>query len=390
MVKKLLVSFCVVLFLASCANIKQDAVSFFLKPNEPFNLASAPDMPDYSKPESWAALPSTKDFADVLPLGDFTDGQANAEADVFYLHPTTFVSKIGWNQPLTHENSNLITDYWVMRNQASVFNGCCRVFAPRYRQAMLLSFFTEEDDGRQALDLAYSDLKRSFEYYLEHHNNGRPIIIATHSQGSYHGIRLLEEMFFNKPLKEQLVAAYLIGAAIPENRFMVDNGVPLCTSPEQTGCALVWNAAGPESNKERFKIVSRRRFPDTYQDDPEAKVACVNPLTWRHNEKLAHQKLNLGAVHYSGEFTSTIEGAGYRYEEVSPSPQVGLFDAKCENGVLVVSAAMESPYTEQPFGKQNYHLYDYDFFHMNIRENAANRISHFMPGTTEHKAMVSK
>ena len=62
----------------------------------------------------------------------------------------------------------------------------------------------------QAFELAYQDVKKAFEYYLEHYNNGRPIIIASHSKGSTHTIRLLKEFFDGKQLKEKLVMAYLI------------------------------------------------------------------------------------------------------------------------------------------------------------------------------------
>ena len=33
--------------------------------------------------------------------------------------------------------------------------------------------------------------KAAFQYYLEHYNNGRPFIIASHSQGTYHAKRLI-------------------------------------------------------------------------------------------------------------------------------------------------------------------------------------------------------
>ena len=58
----------------------------------------------------------------------------------------------------------------------------------------------------KAFDFAYEDIKKSFEYYLQHYNNGRPIIIASHSQGTTHALRLLKEFFENKPL--QLVAVW--------------------------------------------------------------------------------------------------------------------------------------------------------------------------------------
>ena len=62
--------------------------------------------------------------------------------------------------------ANDLTDSWVMRDQASVFNECCRVFAPRYRQATLYSFQDNSGSGEKALDLAYEDVRTAFLYIL--------------------------------------------------------------------------------------------------------------------------------------------------------------------------------------------------------------------------------
>ena len=64
---------------------------------------------------------------------------------------------------------------------------------------------------RAAFELAYSDVLRAFDYYLAHENHGRPFILASHSQGSLHALRLIQERLAGKPLQKQLVAAYLIG-----------------------------------------------------------------------------------------------------------------------------------------------------------------------------------
>ena len=69
----------------------------------------------------------------------------------------------------------------VLLNQASVFNACCRIYAPRYRQASLGGL-----NNDAALDLAYTDVARAFRHFAAHANHGRPIIIASHSQGTNH------------------------------------------------------------------------------------------------------------------------------------------------------------------------------------------------------------
>jgi hypothetical protein len=96
------------------------------------------------------------------------------------------VSSESWNQSLDDVVTNGRTDEFVMQGQASAFNGCCRIYAPRYRQATLYSFFGSEGSGTQALALAYADVVDAFQYYLKHFSEDRPFILAAHSQGSHH------------------------------------------------------------------------------------------------------------------------------------------------------------------------------------------------------------
>ena len=60
--------------------------------------------------------------------------QRHAPVDVFYVHPTSYVGA-RWNGPVDDPALNEATDRVATRIQASAFNGCCAVWAPRYRQA---------------------------------------------------------------------------------------------------------------------------------------------------------------------------------------------------------------------------------------------------------------
>ncbi|MFZ9159798.1 MAG: DUF3089 domain-containing protein, partial [Aquirufa sp.] len=157
--------------------------------------APVPAAADYADPASWSALPNRFDAADLVPRKSlFQDNQANAKADVFFIHPTIFTYKpeneYVWNASMTDAALNVRVDSSTILNQATAFNAAGRIFAPRYRQAHYQAFVTEfKEDKAAALDLAYSDVKRAFDYYLAHHNNGRPIIIAGHSQGTVHATR---------------------------------------------------------------------------------------------------------------------------------------------------------------------------------------------------------
>ncbi|MEL4881666.1 DUF3089 domain-containing protein, partial [Shewanella algae] len=77
--------------------------------------------------------------------------------------------------------------------QASIFNAAGRVFAPYYRQAHISSYYPisqlDSIAAKASFDLAYSDIKKAFENFLQLWNEGRPIIIASHSQGTTHAKR---------------------------------------------------------------------------------------------------------------------------------------------------------------------------------------------------------
>ena len=111
-----------------------------------------------------------------------------------------------------------------MRDQASVFNSCCDVYAPRYRQATLFAFSdtSEANNGQQALAHAYSDVAAAFEQFLQE-NPERPIVLAGHSQGSHHLDKLIEEHVVGTAVERRLVAAYPIGFSVDTS-----NGLPVC------------------------------------------------------------------------------------------------------------------------------------------------------------------
>src|SRR5688500_17031525 len=134
--------------------------------------------PDYALPKNWSALPDRLDSADLIAIPEWKDMQATAAADVFFLHPTSYTGQRGqtnWNADINDAKVNEDVDAAPIRYQATIFNGAGKVYAPRYRQAHLKSFFTKKNaDAKLALDLAYADVRDAFKYYLDHYNQGRP------------------------------------------------------------------------------------------------------------------------------------------------------------------------------------------------------------------------
>ena len=96
--------------------------------------ADAPAAPDYTKPESWAAYPGTASHADDVPPG--LSAAHSTGVPVFFVHPTTYLAPMVANASFAPGGAvQAGVDAAVLRFQASVFNECCVIFAPRYRQA---------------------------------------------------------------------------------------------------------------------------------------------------------------------------------------------------------------------------------------------------------------
>jgi hypothetical protein len=333
-----------------------------MKPDHSFAQDPLPAAPDYSLPVNWAALPDRADDADIVPDAAIVDRQATAAVDVFFVHPTTYYSPAHWNQPLGDPTADRSTDLFVLRNQASVFNSCCRIYAPRYRQATVYSFLDQGTDGAAALALAYEDVEQAFDYFIRHYNQGRPFILAGHSQGSTHLRRLLERRITGTALVARLVAAYPIGFAINQDEYVkAVPDVPVCSTPQQTKCLVTWNTVGPQV----------RPFQDTSRD------ICVNPLSWSTDGERADFAMNAGGVTFNRHFGTSVESLR-EGPEFKPQIEPGVADAQCRDGLLWVSGIRSANFLSRPMGRDNYHIYDLSLFHMNVRRNAEERAERFI------------
>jgi len=328
-------------------NLIMMAYGFYqLTPSESFDESTHPGEPDYADTKWWAGLPDRSDEVDVTPAA-VTDNQSAAQVDVFFIHPTTYFEPgNGWNQPLDNELANQRLKLGVMKGQASAFNGCCRIYAPKYRQAAI-SAFMDQESGPKALDLAYGDVKKAFEYFLANHNNDRPFILASHSQGSYHAVKLLEDYFTGKPLLNNLIAAYLVGGPMTEDHLQKTPDIPLCDSPTMTHCQISWNTVSAEA-----------------ADFGAEPNHCVNPLNWKANGGQATLEDNQGGVRFTEE-------------NDNPDTDPNVVDATCSEGRLVITKPAEG-YDQMFMGEGNYHIYDYSLFYMNVRNNAIDRTQAFL------------
>ena len=366
--KKILIAF-ILLFASSVMLFAQKGNLIQKYLEKTLSSQAAPNtgpVPDYSNLYFWAASPSKHSTADSIP-SFLKEEKRDKSADVFFIHPTSFIGTddendmlqsgtnwkemldklkvLSWNADLNDEAINKRSDDRSILYQASVFNGSCRVFAPRYRQANIKAFFVRNSTvAEKAFDLAYSDIKKAFEYYLEHENNGRPIIIASHSQGSLHAIRLLQEFFDGTALQQKLVCAYVIGYQIPTDAF---KHIPVGNTPDATGCFVGWRSYKKDELSSQIKA-------------EKGNSVCVNPLTWTTSTDVAPETLNDGAL--------------YTFNRIIPHAVSAGIEPKSK----ILWVTLPPQIADKMKKMKNLHVYDYNLFWMNIRENVKQRIDAYL------------
>ncbi len=345
----------------------------FGAPSLPFDPTDAVPPPKYDNPANWAALPERKGLEDRMPVGSTDPNvQGRAPVDVFFIHPTGFLKGSSWTFNMDPDTTTEENTQWMMANQASAYNSCCNIYAPRYRQASIYAYFNSDEVREQVLGFAYQDVARAFDYFLDNYSQGRPFIIASHSQGTHHGARLLKERIDGTPLAGRMVAAYIIGGGIAASHFEGMQDIHICAAADDLHCAVHWDTYS--------EAVIDTPLPDNVGN------VCVNPLTWAVDGGNAGKEQHAGAVPVSGEFQLALSGSdqatGVIFEPLAAAiPH--MLEAQCKAGVLFISDQTDSNFgSTGGFGGGNYHGLDYPVFHMDIRENTKLRVARFFQEQT--------
>ena len=337
-IRYLSISFLILLLFSSCADK-------YLSYKNLYQFKSIDKKPDYSNLNYWAAHPLKWDPSDSIPK-PLRKEKRDTLVDVFFLHPTIYTMELkdsSLNADINDAYLNAKTDYSSILYQASVFNQHARIYAPRFREAHISAYFTNDTLASiNAFATAYADIKAAFEYYLKNYNHGRPIIIASHSQGSTHALHLLKDFFENKPLQKQLVAAYIVGMTIPKNSF---SSLKMCEDSLQTGCVCGWRTF-------------REGYKAPYIEAEKDFSLVTNPITWKTDSEYAHKKMNSGSVLL--KFNKV-------YKRTT--------DAQIYEGVLWVKRP-KFPWSFL-YSTKNYHVGDINLYYMNIRKNVGQRINSY-------------
>ena len=169
--KKILLLLITASLLNGCSVLKNYALKSFISPKYKsiaFSEDNIPASPDYSSDKSWAVLPSKY----PKQLTDFIGNIKASNAAVFYIYPTLLLDPkdVSWNSDIYKKQIREDVINKAVKYQASAWASAGELYVPFYRQAHIRIFTSPYDkEGEKAWELAYLDLKQSFEYFLKHH-----------------------------------------------------------------------------------------------------------------------------------------------------------------------------------------------------------------------------
>ncbi|GAK34158.1 hypothetical protein AQ1_02055 [alpha proteobacterium Q-1] len=330
-------------------------------PEQSYSQAPQSPQPDYSLPSSWAARPGADADARVTPQGvALPDPLA---ADVFFIHPTTYLGTDYWNAPID-EPSATASIPAVLKAQASPFAASAQIYAPRYRQAAFGAFIAANADTVSALMLAYRDIDAAFDAFLAMRGSDRPFLLVGHSQGALLGSFLLKNRIAGTPLAERMVAAYLPGWTFSLTHDLgALPGMGACENALDTGCVLSWQSFGEAGNPDYMIKGYQNQVGLDGQLKGQSPMLCINPISWQPNGA-APRSAHLGSVPPVSQPDAAL-----------PAPLPQALAAECrENGFLYLSPDPGDAFNRFLMPGKNYHVYDIHLFAMDIRANARDRI----------------
>lgn len=320
--------------------------------------------PDYARVAAWDANPALADDpARWAPAGFAAAPRPHVA--VFYLTPTAYLGRDRWTMPFDDAATNTRIDQY-LRSQASVFNGVAAVWAPKYRQASFGAFLTDRPDATRALDLAYGDVLRAFDAFVAAVPPSAPIILAGHSQGSLHLLRLLKDRVAGRPVARRIVAVYAVGWPVSVEADLPALGLPACAAPDATGCILGWQSFAAPADYAAIRAGFDAQPGLTGASRRGTHILCTNPLAGLPTPAAIPAARNIGAL---------VPAADGGSATIAPR-RVG---ARCLPAGIVDIGEPPADFGQYVLPGNNYHVYDYMLFWANVRADVERRVGAFAP-----------
>jgi hypothetical protein len=260
---------------------------------------AAAEKNDYSDGRAWLCRPGRTDACTIdqnttIVAADGTltreefKADPNPAIDCFYVYPTVSLDPAG--------NSDMNIDAaerGVVRAQFARFGAACRLFAPMYRQVTLTQLRARLGGNPMPADreLAYHDVLDAWNYYLQHDNNGRGVVLIGHSQGSGVLTQLIRNEIDGKPVQARLISALLLGTslAVPKGRDVggAFQKIPVCHAATDLGCVIAY-----ASFRSTIPPPENTLFGRVTGDNMQA--VCANPAALGGGSGALHAYLSAG------------------------------------------------------------------------------------------------
>lgn len=261
--------------------------------------------------------------------------------DVFYITPTCTWSKkdsngvVRYNMDVndsaqrarTHAPSELARH---ALSQHSNF------YCPYYAQVSMDSW-GESDAAmvEQRYEIAREEIINAFDYYIKHMNDGRPFILAGHSQGGAMVIELLKN-YMSDEVYKKMIAAYVIGYPVNSQDLECKYIVP-ATSSDDIGVVVAYNStASLEAASPIFN----------------GNELCINPVSWSYDTLSVISHINDTVKLDTTHHTLIVKGADV-------------------DAYYVPSASFIIP-------RGNLHIAEYDLYIKELQTNTLCRINSYM------------
>jgi len=277
------------------------------------------------------------------------------EVDLFYIYPTSVELSCTTLVSPVDETMKANAYYSYLQN-AECFSGYTNVFAPYYRQITAVGIMQcssykdliEMDRNNEP----WCDLEAALDYYFANINKDRPVMFASHSQGSA-CMHIVMDTYMKKhpELKSRIVAVYALGMCATQE-FCDEVGIPFATGEEDTGCYITWNTEGPGGTKFNLPVGENSLI--------------INPLNWKRDATYAGVDMNKGSLKANAEgVLEQVEGRA--------DAQLDL-----QRGVVVCTTDTNYLPESTTFGDKSFHFEDGALYYGNMKENGKKRIAAFL------------
>ncbi len=296
---------------------------------------------DYSDNSNWLSKPAKIQYP----------------TDVFYIYPTVCTTEDKSNLCLTDNLQMRETAKNVFKLQAEAFDTVANLYAPFYTQYNFRAFEYSNYEKIQRDTInnvqGLSDIYRALDYYFANLNQGRPFILVSHSQGSAIMLVVLSDYMKKHPeYYRNMVAAYVIGYPVTKEYLRSNPHLKFAKKTNDTGVIISYDVQAPD--KSGINVLQAKN------------QLVINPINWSRGQRRIKADKNLGSL---DEKTLKV---------ITP----GIADAKVNKklGVIICSTVDTEKYEiklPKLFGNGSFHGQDFQFYFLNLRENAKVRIDKF-------------